>query len=376
MTERCFSLILLPTPECNADCEYCFEKKTPDRLTVEEFGVLLRKVAEYLVENDIAVLTIYWQGGEVMMLPPQWYEAADETVCRVMEETGKRIENSIQSNMIGYSEEWRPVLARMFGNSVGSSMDFPNLYRKVRGGTPEEFERLWLRNVRQARDAGIEVGVIALPNTATLDLGAERFYGHFVDELGVTDFQVNMPFPGGESNRAKHRFPLDAARTGRFLCDLTDVWLERGYQTRVKVGPIDALFSYFLNGHAEFPCIWRENCADEFVCIDARGHIAQCDCWVSGYPEHRFGNIFEAASLGALLETSDARARIRRRPGAVIQRENCLDCEYLALCHGGCAIRAFTYRGYLDEKDPYCEAYRLLFGHVERAAAQLTRQHR
>jgi hypothetical protein len=94
----------------------------------------------------------------------------------------------------------------MFGNNVGTSMDFPNLYRKAKGRTPEEYTTIWARNVRAARDAGIDVGVIAIPNKETLRLGAESFYSYFVDELRITDFQVNTPYRG-EANAAKKKYP-------------------------------------------------------------------------------------------------------------------------------------------------------------------------
>ena len=100
---------------------------------------------------------------------------------------------------------WNTIIAEMFGNSVGTSMDFPNLYRKARNGTPEQYTAIWSRNVRAAREAGMQVGVIAIPNQGTLQVGAERFYAYFVDELGVTDFQINTSFSGGERNEAKQR---------------------------------------------------------------------------------------------------------------------------------------------------------------------------
>ena len=114
---------------------------------------------------------------------------------------GKRIAHSLQSNMIGYHKRWNTIIAEMFGNSVGTSMDFPNLYRKARHGTPAQYTALWSRNVRDAREAGIQVDVIAIPNKATLQVGAERFYTYFVDELGITDFQINNSLNSNTSNR-------------------------------------------------------------------------------------------------------------------------------------------------------------------------------
>ncbi|MCC6136225.1 MAG: radical SAM protein [Candidatus Contendobacter sp.] len=366
-----FSLILLSTLQCNADCEYCFENKTDDRLTIDRLGEMIRKVLDYMVEKSLASLTIYWQGGEAMLLPPSWYEQAQDLIQREAEARGKQVFHSLQSNMLAYSARWNPIIARMFGNSVGTSLDYPNQHRKLLGQTPDSYNEIWGRRVREARAAGIEVQVIAVPNQATLDLGAERFYAHFVDELGITDFQVNTPFPGGESNTAKQQLPVaEVEKLSRFYLDLAEVWLERGYDRGVRVGPFDALLRQFCHEPATLPCIWGENCANALVSIDPRGQVAQCDCWVTSYPDYHYGNIFDCDNFGELLKTSPARQQFNQRPIQLIQRD-CLNCDYLALCHGGCPVRTYTVHGSLFEKDPYCELYKILFGRMERAARDL-----
>ena len=60
----------------------------------------------------------------------------------------------------------------------------------------------------------------------------------------------------------------------QFCVDLAKVWVERGYEQGVKLGPLDQLLRHFTGEGACLPCIWRQNCADEFVSIDARGHVA------------------------------------------------------------------------------------------------------
>ena len=262
----------------------------------------------------------------------------------------------------------------MFGNSVGTSLDYPNLHRKLLGQTPDSYNDIWARRVREARAAGIEVQVIAVPNKATLEIGAERFYRHFVDELGITDFQVNTPFPGGEAAAAKKELPVaEVEALSRFYSELADVWLERGYRNGVRVGPLDALLQHFSHQPTTLPCIWGDNCANTLVSIDARGYVAQCDCWVTSYPDYHFGNIFECDSFGELLRNSPARRKFNERPIQLIQRD-CLSCDYLSLCHGGCPVRTFTVHGTLFEKDPYCGLYKTMFGRMERAARELARE--
>jgi uncharacterized protein len=367
-----FSLILLPTLRCNADCDYCFEDKDGSRLSLDDLGILIGKVLDHLVARDIGGLQIHWQGGEVMTLSPTWFERAHALIDTAAQARGRTVTHALQTNMIGYRPAWNAVIAAMFDNRVSTSVDYPNLHRHRPGRDPADYDTLWLRNVQAARAAGIDIQAIAVANPATLALGAEPFYRHLVDTLGITSFQVNTPFPGGQSNAVKRALSLDNEALVRFFIELADLWLDRGLPVGVRVGPFDELLAYFSGQRAQLPCIWTDDCTNHILAIDARGRVAQCDCWVTSYPDYRFGDLFAATDLGELLAASAARERFRARPVALVQCD-CITCDYLAICHGGCAVRAYTAHGTLFEKDPYCALYRALFGHMATAAARLAR---
>jgi len=372
MTGSHLSLILLPTLRCNADCEYCFENKTSDTLSIDRLTLLASRFLDHMEENDIRELTIYWQGGEVLTIAPDFYMRARDVIDREARSRTKTVKHRIQSNLIGYGKKWNGVIAEMFDNRLGSSLDFPNLYRKVRGGSPASFNRMWIRKFREARDSGIDVSVISIPNEETLARGAEAFYTYYADEVGLRSFQINTPFPGGAPHASKMRLPLPTDRLASFFLDLLNIWLERGYEQGIRIGPFDELIDYFLTGNPGLPCIWHNSCAGEFVCIDPRGFVSQCDCWVASYPAFRFGNIFEAASLTEILR-SDARRRIKERPIRLIQLGECIDCTYLSVCHGGCPIRAYSVHSKLEAKDPYCETYQALFKSLDNIAVKIAR---
>src|SRR5215510_5935441 len=229
------SLILLPTNKCNVACEYCFEDKTDDFMSHEKLAVVIDKLLDHMERKAISALTIYWQGGEIMLLPPEWFERAGAMIAEAARARRKLVEHSLQSNMIGYDRKWNKIIAEMFGNSVGTSMDYPNLYRKARNHPPDHYTDIWKRNVRDARAAGIQVGVISIPNKGTLEAGAEKFYSYFVDELGITDFQVNTSFSGGEPNDSKKESILDLDGLSRFFVELSRIWVARGYEQGVRL---------------------------------------------------------------------------------------------------------------------------------------------
>jgi uncharacterized protein len=373
MTGGHVSLILMPTLKCNASCDYCFENKTSHVLKTERFAIVLEKMADYMRQNNINNMTIFWQGGEVFTLPPQYYQRANRIIEEVSKSTNIQIKNRIQSNMLNYSSKWAPLISEMFDNRIGSSLDFPNLHRRPMGGSTETYNETWFQRVSEARDSGIHVGVISIPNSKTLEVGARRFYSHFVYELGIQSFQLNSPFPGGRINSIKKKLPLNPEKLAGFFTDLIDCWIEDGYERGIRVGPFDSVLNYFLHDTNGLPCIWQANCTDEFICIDPRGYVSQCDCWAASYPEFWFGNILDSESVSEIL-SSEPRRRIMERPTKLIENDECIGCDYLSLCHGGCPIRAFTAKGALISTDPYCQTYKAVFAHIEQKAVSLVRE--
>lgn len=335
-------------------------------MTHEQLASVINRLVDFMESDNIRSMTINWQGGEIMTIPVRWFEIAYRLISDLAASRGVRIDHGLQTNMIGYTPKWNDIIRQMFGNYVGTSMDFPNLYRKPFRGDPDDYTRIWQRKVNQARESGIGVGVIAVINRATIELGARSFYSHFVDELGLTDLQVNTPFPGGEENLSKIGMMIENDDLATFFRDLTDVWLEHGQGRGVSVGPIDQIIERLAGRHSCLPCIWQANCVDEFIAIDARGFVAQCDCWVTSYPEYFFGNIYDSDDLYDLLRKSPSRQKFADRPIAIVDRD-CIDCDYLSMCHGGCPVRTFTIKHTLNEKDPFCSFYRSLFRHCEQA---------
>jgi uncharacterized protein len=367
MRDRSFSVILLPTAECNVACEYCFEYKKEHRLSLLMVPLLIQRLLEHMENEGIDECEIYWQGGEVMIMGPEWFREAGEIIRRSAEKAGKRFVHYLQTNLIGYSSAWNDVIFDLFNGSLGTSMDYPNLHRKLFSGSAEKFSEIWRERLDQAREAGIKVGVIAVLHQGSIEAGAEAFYRHYVDELGLDNFQVNTPFPGGPANETGQEFQLDPGELSTFLGELFDIWVERGLDEGIALGPFDALIDHFTGRPAKLPCIWKENCSNQFISVDSKGTVAQCDCWVTSYPDYFFGNIFKEPDLSKMLNDSPARRKFVERPEKLVQVEDCLSCRFLSICHGGCPVRTFTALGTIDAKDPYCEVYKTVFARAEKA---------
>ncbi len=374
MSNRVFSVILLPTSECNVACDYCFEHKEHHRLPMLLVPLLTQRLLDHLEHEGIEECEIYWQGGEAMIMGPAWFVEAGRLMDTAAAARGRRFTHYLQTNLISYSPAWNDVLRTMFQNSLGTSMDYPNVHRKLFKGGAAAYTELWTQRLHEAQEAGIEIGVIAVLHQGSLAAGPDRFYRYFVDELGLDSFQVNTPFPGGPAKAAEADFDLDKQRLAEFLAGLFDIWMERGYSDGIKLGPFDALIDHYTGGPGRLPCIWKENCSNQFISVDSKGTVAQCDCWVTSYPEYFFGNVFRDADLTQMLRTSEARQQFVDRPKHLVEHEDCISCRYLSICHGGCPVRTYSALGTMLAKDPYCEVYKAVFGRAEVHARSIVRR--
>ncbi|HEY2572715.1 MAG TPA: hypothetical protein VGH65_01560, partial [Verrucomicrobiaceae bacterium] len=150
MSGRVFSVILLPTAECNVACDYCFENKEPHRLPMLMVPLLSRRLLDHLEHEGIEECEIYWQGGEAMIMGPAWFVEAGRIMDATAKERGHRFTHYLQTNLISYSAAWNEVLFSMFNGSLGTSMDYPNLHRKLFKGGAEAYTRIWTERLREA----------------------------------------------------------------------------------------------------------------------------------------------------------------------------------------------------------------------------------
>src|SRR5215475_2754691 len=143
MSERVFSVILLPTSDCNVACDYCFEHKEPHRLSLVMLPLLTRRLLDHIEKEHIEECEIYWQGGEVMIMGPGWFEDARKIMDRAAAERGRRFVHYLQTNLGGYSPAWNGVIGEMFNIRVDTALDYPNNDRKLFKGGAAAYTELW-----------------------------------------------------------------------------------------------------------------------------------------------------------------------------------------------------------------------------------------
>ncbi|TFG19559.1 MAG: SPASM domain-containing protein, partial [Promethearchaeota archaeon] len=149
-------------------------------------------------------------------------------------------------------------------------------------------------------------------------------------------------------NRAP--FSVSAAQYGKFLCDLFNQWKAAPHGVSIRL--FDGLLSYYL-GHSKGICALEKSCAD-YLLVEWNGDVYPCDFFVE--PDRKLGNIM-SESLSNLKHKRDTSFGLLKRK---LDKE-CLDCNWLHLCYGGCIKdRVFSDNPH-PNKTYFCEAYKRFF---------------
>ncbi len=352
--DSAFTVVFMPVLSCNCSCRHCFEELDGRRLGDAEWRRCFERMHTLTARSGCRTLKVFWQGGEILCLSPDSVRYGLDQTEQVFCGSGIRVEHFLQTNLLLYDTcRWKDVLLRFQSGNISSSVDFPNVYRKAGSRSTDDYNRYWLEKKHLAERDGIRVSVIALPNAETLELGAERFYRYYREDLRVQALQVNFPFPGNSGVPAA----VDLGRLSAFMVELYEVWLYNGRD--LSISP----FTYFENRlfgtKITLPCIWSHTCAEGLLCVGPDGQAGQCDCLVATHPQYNFGS-FLKDSIDVVLSSPNRRA-ILDRPLRLARETSCGECRFWGICHGGCPIRAFAFTGDIQGPDHYCRVYQAMF---------------
>lgn len=199
-----FLLTITTTLDCNFDCYYCYEDKSPIYLSRERCDQILEYVREKVEEKGHPKLYTDWYGGEPM-LNRDAIEYFSERAIAFCEERGIGYSSAMISNGTHWPEDARAFVQRTRLNHVQITLDGPERHHNVR--------RAYKKGHEQAESSFDVV-------TATIDriLGSTRIY-----------LRINVD-PG----------------VGRSALELVDVfhdrgWLESGtrfYPYLAPIGPM------------------------------------------------------------------------------------------------------------------------------------------
>lgn len=371
---------------CNLRCEYCYYlgKQTastpgsPAREGSSE-AVMSDNVLENYIRQVVAIhgakaeIEFAWHGGEPTLTGIRFYERAMQLQAKYA--AGRRLLNTLQTNGTLLTDDWCKFF-RDHQFRIGISIDGPerlhNIYRKDIHG--EGSFRRSMRGIGLLQKYGVEFNTLTTVNAANAGYPEEvynflRKYTDFMQFLPVVEcLPQNVPGnvalpPGLYSTDVitprKAPFSVSADAYGRFLCTITDLWLERDLG-RKFIQTIEAAIGNLTRCPAGL-CVHEAVCGHCAV-IERNGDLYRCDRYV--FPEYRIGNILDTP-LYDMMQTN-------RRFGEYkldnLPRQ-CLHCDVADLCFGGCPKdrlqERLTLNGF-ERRNHLCDGYRMFFRHIKR----------
>jgi radical SAM protein with 4Fe4S-binding SPASM domain len=352
-----FSIIFVPTLFCDCTCDYCFSRNRRERVSGELLEVLLRRLEELISGSDVNHLVFYWLGGELFTLPPAFFTAFFDRFATLSQSGTVCVEHHLQSNLLHYGPQWREIIHRHFESRISSSLDYPNIYRKGPGLTPEQYNERWIERRKQAAADGIEVSVICLPNAHTVRLSPREFYLYYRDVAGVSKLQLNLPFPGENVDTP---IDLDLEELGDFMEGLYEVWRDDGKP--IELSPFSILERRLLQFGPNASCVFSYSCGQKLMALAPDGTVVPCDYWITHPHRIAYGSIVDSSLVDILA--GQQRQRFLSRPAELFLKTECGECEFWSVCYGGCPIRSVAFNGELNTPDYYCPLYKRLFSAV------------
>jgi len=305
----------------------------------------LNFMADIVTETEQDKIHVTFHGGEPLMAGhPLWRQAVEGIRDRFGTD---RYKIALQSNLWLLDDQFCQLF-RGHEVKIGTSLDGPKDITDSQRGLGY-FDHT-MAGVQLARTHSLDVGCIATFTPASLSRWRDVFDFFLGERLGFSIHPAVPPL-GHPSDQA-----ITPVAYGELLCEMLDAYVE--HRRDLRISSLDQMCQGVGGGQGKV-CTFRD-CLGMFLAIDPQGDIFACQRF-AGRPEYRLGTLTERPSLRMLFESPVAQ-RFSEREADV--KNECSDCAHLAHCKGGCAYNAWA-GGNGQIRDPYCEAYRNIFGHIQ-----------
>lgn len=348
------SALIHPTWACNLHCLYCYSGKS------DVFG----KMSAYVLRNTLFQLAehnhkfqrtkIIWHGGEPTLMGQEFFE----TVLQIQNEFGERhtFVNLLQTNCTAISPRFMDFLIKNKFN-VGTSLDGnkslhdSQRVNKAGEGTHESVAS----TIEYFRSHGCSVNSLAVMTANTLK-NLDEFY-EFIRSQSEYSIKINPLIYAGYACD-HNNLSISPEQYGHAMIYLFDRWIDEE-EGHFNIEPLAEMLIALTSGNVK-TCAFSGNCLDFFIGIDYSGNITPCGKWAES--DFCLGNINDT-TLSQALQSPNAKLFREKREIAL---GLCKGCKYLHICNGGCPHNSYMINQDITVKDFYCEAYRIIFQHIEK----------
>lgn len=363
------TIIIKPTYGCNFRCVYCYLTN----ITKSDSSMMKYELTESLIYQAIQMnrkkgkkyLTIIWHGGEPLLWGIENYRRIFEFVESHSE--GVNIKQCVQTNLSLIDADY----IQLFKNHkvrVGFSLDGTkeiNDKQRLTVNGKGTFDII-MNKVAMCKASGLHVGCILV--------GSKNFKGRIKEVYDFLcanelNFTFNPLFIAGEAVNAGDAIAISPKEYAEMAIELFDLWYD-DKSNRLKESAFVDIASYFVSKTRKSRrCMFAANCQDSFMAVSPSGDVFPCGRFCETCTQYSYGNITRESleSIVDGIKNTEIYARSK-----YIENGECSKCKYYGLCHGGCLHDGFLNKKDFKSKTFLCQAYKLIFSHIEQRILPLT----
>ncbi|UGA56933.1 anaerobic sulfatase maturase [Vibrio sp. VB16] len=361
--------------KCNIDCTYCFylekEKLYPESSKTWQMDdeTLEQYVIQQIEAQSSKKVVFAWQGGEPTLLGLDFFRKAISLQQKYGVE--KDIINTLQTNGILLNEEWCLFFKEhrfLIGISIDGPEELHDTYRRTRSG--KATHRKVVEAIVLLNKFTVEFNTLTVVSNANARSPIEVY--HYLKSIGSKHMQFIPLVERQAQEQTKDGLTLlhperleavqlcdwsvESEQFGLFMSAIFHEWV------RVDVGLV--WVQLFENTYAltcEQPaqiCVFSPTCGSAFA-LESNGDIYACDHYV--FPEFKLGNIHET-SIKHINEGQDNRQFGLNKKQSL--SNECLNCDHLHVCNGGCPKHRFALSlSKKPEQNYLCSGYKTFFSY-------------
>lgn len=272
---------------------------------------------------------------------------------------GRMVLNSIQTNGTLINQDWCDFFRRN-RFSVGVSLDGDKAINadRVYPDGEEAFADI-INGIHLLRINHVNFGLLSVLSSAII--GQEKAFYVFHRTL-TNSLRINfvVPYGIGKENVGFSYDEYMDSLSGS-LIKLYEMWKkDRTGTTPFSILPFSEIVRSLINGHVH-SCSFSENGCDSVLSLSHDGRVYSCGRF-SSEEQFLMGNIMDQ-SFQEILASPFGSRRAERKDRI---KKECAGCEFIRICHGGCAHESFALSGDYFTKTPFCPIYKPLFAHIKK----------
>lgn len=350
-------LLIKPSSgRCNLRCKYCFyedimdkrDTKCLDFMSFETLEIIIKRAMQYADK----FCSFAFQGGEPTLVGLDFFQKVIHLQKKYQKE-GVLIENVIQTNGYKLTSEWVEFFLQnnfLVGLSLDGIKRTHDIYRTNAAGVGS-FDEI-MKSVALFKKYNMTFNILTVVNNMTAS-NIKKIYAFYKKN----SFQYQQYIPCLEpllEKRGEKEYSLLPETYSRFLITLFQLWYQ---DLLIGEQPYIRQFENYiaiLLGEMPESCELKEKCGIQNV-IESDGSVYPCDFYV--LDQFCLGNLHNES----LDEITKKKRAIDFIEESRIDLEECIECEYYTLCHGGCARQREENEIHGRGKNYFCESYKEFF---------------